>query len=123
MQEKLPPGEWLVIVALTLVMVLLTGVSIFSDRHMTSPVIDSPHHLISQEIDVFIEGAVDHPGAFKIKRGALVEELIALANPRPDANLSKLKMKSNLRNGQRVKVPVQATKKKSRKAAKKIEKC
>lgn len=105
MQEKLPPGEWLVIIAVSLVMVLLTGVSILSDRHMTSPATDFPHHLISQEIEVFVEGAVEHPGAFKLKRGALVEDVIALANPHPQANLHKVKMKSKLRNGQRVRVP------------------
>lgn len=118
MQEKLPPGEWLVISAVIMVMVLLTGVSVLSDQHMTSPRTDPPHHLISQEIEVFVEGAVEHPGAFKIKRGALVEDLIALSNPRPEANLGKLKMKSKLRNGQRVRVPVQQANKRSRKNSK-----
>jgi hypothetical protein len=114
MQEKLPPGEWLVIIAIIAVMVLLTGVSLLSDRHMTAFVTDSPHHLISQNIDVFVEGAVEHPGAFKIQRGATVEDVIALANPLPKANLSKLKMKYKLRNGQRIRVPITVSRKTQR---------
>lgn len=111
MQEKLPPGEWLIIIAIVAVMLLLTGVSMLSDRRMTAFVADSPHHLISQDIDVFVEGAVERSGAFKIQRGATVEDIMALAKPLPEANLSKLKMKSKLRNGQRVRIPVTVSRK------------
>ncbi len=105
MEQKLPPGEWLVIVAVVAVMALLTVVAFVSDRHMTDHNLDSPHHLISQEIDVFVEGAVEHPGAFTVKRGAVVQDVLDRAKLRPEANLSKLKMTAKLRNGQRVRVP------------------
>jgi hypothetical protein len=111
MQEKLPPGEWLVIIAIIAIMFLLTGVSWLSDRHMIAFNSHSPHHLISQEIDVFVEGAVERSGAFKMQRGSTVQDVIALANPLPEANLNKLKMKSKLRHGQRIRVPIAASRK------------
>lgn len=105
MQEKLPPGEWLIIIAVIIAMFVLTGVSFLSDRRMAALAVDSPHHLVSQEIEVFVEGAVKHSGVFKMQRGATVEEVLSIAKPQPEANLKKLKMKSKLRNGQRIRVP------------------
>lgn len=106
MQQKLPPGEWLVIVVFIALMALLTAVTFFFDRHPSSSLqLDSPHHLVPQDIDVFIEGAVEHPGAYKIKRGSKIQSLLDLSKPLPEANLNKVKPQMKLKNGQRVHIP------------------
>lgn len=106
MKQKLLPAEWLVVAFVIIVMTILSAVALFSDRRASNLSLENPHHLTAQDIEVFIDGAVELAGAFTFKKGATLQELLSLAKPLPQADLKKLKIKSKLRNGQRIQVPV-----------------
>lgn len=55
-------------------------------------------------ITIFVEGAVEQPGALKVAKGAKLEELIELIAFAPGADLDKLKRKRRLKEGETIKV-------------------
>lgn len=106
-QEKphLPIHEWVAVVTILGFMAILTGLTAF-DSSPSSPVITGvPHYLTDPNIEVYIQGAVERSGVYTVPRGALVSDLLELAKPEGDADLTKLKLQSKLRKGQLVKVP------------------
>lgn len=102
--------EWLAIIAF--VGWLITLVIITNASNQLSSHLGTPHQVTSGEIEVFIEGAVARPGTYRLKKGALLKEVLTLAKPTPDADLRRLKPESKLRDGRIIKVSSQ--KKKSR---------
>lgn len=110
MSTKLPQREWVVVGLIAVGMLVLALVTwIRGDK--TTATIDAPHYLVSQEIEVRIEGAVEKPGLYTLKRGAVLSEALELAVPSPEANLKKYKMDRILRDGQTIKVPAIKVKK------------
>jgi len=69
------------------------------------PIASFTHDLNNQTVHVTVKGAVRQEGSYELKKGALMEDVLALAEPLPEAELSKLKLESRLRNNQVVKVP------------------
>lgn len=101
--------EWLAIIAF--IGWLATLVIITNASNPLPNLLGTPHQVTSGEIEVFIEGAVAHPGKYRLKKGALLKEILILAQPTPDADLRRLKPESKLRDGRIIKV---SQKKKSR---------
>jgi hypothetical protein len=102
---KLPVHEWLVIAILAGGLIMFTGIAFFSNDTAVISKLEAPHYIVSQEIDVFVEGEVEHSGRHRLKRGSLVKDLLALAVPLSDADLSRIQYDKPLRKGQVVKVP------------------
>ena len=102
---KLPVHEWLAIAILAGALMMLTGMAFLSTDAPIANKLGPPHHVVSQEIDVFIEGEVEYPGRHRLKRGSLIKDLLALAEPLSDADLSHIHYDKPLRKGQVVKVP------------------
>lgn len=67
-------------------------------------------HCDSHWIMVKVEGAVEFPGSYRVKRGSSLKEAIEMARPLARANLSKLSLKAPLTKKMRIFVP--STKKK-----------
>lgn len=105
LDRHLPFHEWLIVIIIAVIMATLTAISYFSEnsqglfRHK-----ENKHSLINQEIHVTIEGAVNKPGAYTLKRGATIKDLLTLVEPLPEADLSKFKSESKLRNKQKIHV-------------------
>lgn len=104
-KPRLPLHEWIAIVAIIVLLMILIGISLGSNDSSFPEHSNSPHHLISQEISVWIEGAVDKPGAYQIKRGATLQDVLALVKVKDDADLRRLKFHKKVRNGQVIKIP------------------
>lgn len=107
MEKHLPLHEWLAVAALSTLMLLLAVIAVWN-RTQTLPTTSSsksPHYLLPQEIEVTVEGAVEHSGHYKLKVGSRVKDLLEIAKPLPEANLKKIKMESQLREGRLLKVP------------------
>lgn len=102
---QLPVHEWMAIAVLIGFIVLLAGITLFSKETVMPDRVGTPHHIVDPEIDVFIEGEVEHVGRHRVKRGSTVHNLIALAVPSADADLSRIKLEKKLRKSQVVKVP------------------
>lgn len=117
-KPTLPIHEWLAILFL---IVLLAGLSLLalipSDPIANLPK-DPPKHIVEQEIEVFIEGAVEKPGSYIAKRGDLVKDIVAQAVLKEDADLQRLKLEKKLRKGQVIKVHSKLKKAKNSKASK-----
>lgn len=109
--------EWIAVVMLSGLIFVLAGISFYSGTNVHFPNVENPHHLVSPEIDVFIEGEVQHPGRHRVKRGALVGDLLNLAIPTSEAETSQLKLDKKLRKNQTVKVPKKGEKKPRKKKA------
>jgi competence protein ComEA len=59
----------------------------------------------SDDITVYVGGAVDEPGLFSVSRGSRVAEVLDLAGLRDDADTSSLPLAESLRDEQKITVP------------------
>lgn len=103
-EQRLLIHEWMAIAALIGLLVLLTTFAFLSVDH-PSVRVDPPHYAVDPEIDVFVEGAVEHPGKHRIKRGSLVKDVLAVARPLQDADLNRIKPESKVHKGRVIRVP------------------
>lgn len=105
LQEKdsLYVHEWFVI-SFLIALLLLLGLISHSCESQIPEVTKKKHYLKQPMFDVFIEGEVEFPGKYTVKRGAKVEELLLLAKPKYSADLRRLKKEAVLRKGQKIKI-------------------
>ncbi|MBA3238506.1 MAG: SLBB domain-containing protein [Parachlamydiaceae bacterium] len=100
--QHLGVQEWLAVVSILGFMLLLTLI-VLDGRHDSRAVvvdgIETVHFLKPQEVEVHIEGSVINPGRYKVKSGTSVMEAIILAEPLEEADLSKIKETSRVKNG------------------------
>lgn len=95
--------EWLAVVIIAGFLFLLTLVVIIrrDGSHLFVEQSDTRlHHLKPQTVNLYIDGAVARPGSYEVKAGTLVKDVIALADPLPEADLRKIRPASKARNGQ-----------------------
>jgi hypothetical protein len=100
-RPHLPVHEWLSIVSLSALLLTLT---LFALRGPSSHLVGKPHHLIDPEVDIYIEGAVKKPGAYRVPRQSHVREALDQAGVLPNANLKRLKLDRKVRNGEIINV-------------------
>lgn len=104
--KNLPAHEWLIIVLLIVTLLMLTFITFIWNKSELPPTTVS-HALSNELVQVTIQGAVKKPGIYEFPKGANLKQLVATAEPLPEANLERLKMNSKLRDGQLVKIPLQ----------------
>jgi DNA uptake protein ComE-like DNA-binding protein len=98
--------EWL---AIAIIIGLLAMLTIISKPASISP-LSSPenfHYLAPTHIEMAIDGAVERPGKYHLKKGSLLQDLLDQAKILPTAELKHLNLKAKLRKGQVVHVPSQ----------------
>ncbi len=86
------------------IIVLLTGITYFN-QDKTSASYPAPSLAISSEVQIWIEGAVAKPGAYVLKKGSHLEDVLACAQPLAEADLTQLKLKKTLYDGQKIQIP------------------
>jgi len=101
---KLPFHEWIIISLLIALMLSLAAVTYFRDRD-TLPETGQPLAIDSDTFKVTIHGAVSKPDTYTLKRGASLQVLLDLAEPLPNADLSKLKLKRKLKADESFYIP------------------
>lgn len=101
--SKLPPHEWIIISLLIVTISLLTVVVL--GRKDVMPPLQAMTELSSDVIQVIVKGAVANAGSFELKKGVKLKDLLALAQPLADADLSRIKPNAKLRDGQTIKIP------------------
>lgn len=104
MSTKLPFHEWFVIVLFCTILLVLAGLAF--GRQKTS---GSPSHASSDPpvtvLEVKIQGAVEKPGIYRLPLDSSVQELVDQAKLLPQADLSQIKWRRKLQQGQTVRVP------------------
>jgi hypothetical protein len=103
--HKLPIHELGAVIVLSALILSLTLISNFRGSSSLEQVAAIPHFVSSPEVEVSIQGAVEHPGSYQLPRGALVQDLLELAKPLPNADLKRIRGTTKLRNGKTVNVP------------------
>lgn len=103
MKQSLPIHEWLIVVLLLGILTLLIIIT-WTHREPSFPQTTTPHFMTPQEIEVIVEGKVEKPGTYRLKKGTKLEELLTLCGPLPEADLDRLKLTKILKDGQKVKI-------------------
>lgn len=104
-KPKLPLHEWLAVVVIIAGMLLLTLLTTFNSSPKLPQLNPSPHYMTDPEIEVYVQGAVQHAGPLKIMQGTLIRDVLEIVKPNDEADLSKIKMQSKARHGQIIKIP------------------
>lgn len=104
-KPHLPVHEWMAVLTILLFLGTLTLCIVFSPKQTAPSSTTPPHFMVDQNIEVIIEGAVEHPGVHTLARGAKISDLLKKAIPLPEADLKTIKTERELRSGQTVKVP------------------
>ena len=95
METKLLPYEWAsALFLLTLLFVL--GVFGFLSREEALPIYEEPKESFENEITVQIQGAVQYPGNYIIKKNSKIKELLEKVMLRVDADLSKINLNKKI---------------------------
>lgn len=102
--KQLPIHEWVAVILLIGLLFGLTLITFFFNDNTMPQATGTPHYLLEQDFEVFVEGAVENPGAYKVKRGASIQDVVDQAKPLPEANLKILKLSKKVRNGQIIKI-------------------
>lgn len=102
--SKLPVHEWMAAMALIILLAVLTAIVLFSNEKPLLKNTEEEHYVVSQEIEVKIEGAVQKTGSYRVKRGTLLGDVLKEAEPADDADLTRLKLDRPVRKGQVIKV-------------------
>ena len=105
-KQKLPLHEWLAVLTIILALLLLIVVTTFQGSGTLPETTGEPHYLVAQEVEVTVEGAVENPGTYILKKGAQVKDVLELAKPVPQADLRKINPEVKLRDGRILKVPL-----------------
>lgn len=95
------PGKKTILVCLVLCLLAFAGGSRYgaflagNDRDEAAPT----------EVAVYVTGAVADPAVYQLPADARVEDAVALASPRKDADLEKLNLAAHVTDGQEIRVP------------------
>ena len=102
--------EYLAVLVIIGFFAMLTLITIFRQESLPGDLQAEGHFLKPQIIEVFVQGAVELPGPYKVKTDSKVNQVIALAKPLNEADLMRFKPTSKVRPGQVIKVPFKSVK-------------
>jgi hypothetical protein len=100
---KLPLHEWCVILLFCTILLLLAGFALGREKPIPIPL--SSSESTPSVLQVKIEGQVAKPGLYRFPLHTTVRELVEQAEPLPSADLSCVKWRKQLRDGQTVHIP------------------
>lgn len=103
--NRLPVHEWLAVVSILILLFGITFIVWWSGDTGISMQRGTPYYIVDQDIEVVVDGAVEKPGSYIVKRGARISDVLALAGELPDSDLRRLRVERKVRNGQIIKVP------------------
>jgi SLBB domain len=114
---KLPVHEWCIVILFCCILFTLAAYAFLGKQkpvsslarhsHFTNPENIEHHSTIPLEqikIYVTIEGEVARPGIYELAAETTMKELFALAEPRPQADLSSFNTKKKLKDGQKIRI-------------------
>lgn len=105
---KLPFHEWSIIILFCLILLALAGFALIGRKHFSTPPPQYREEPLSY-IQTTIKGAVAKPGSYQMAYHSTLKELIEQAQPLSIADLSHVKWKRRLENGQNIHIPAKKT--------------
>lgn len=76
--------------------------NIWTDEGKLPENVGTPVLLKNPFIEVTIEGKVEKPGVYQVKKGTHVEEVVLQAIPKADANLKRIKLDSQINRRRKI---------------------
>jgi hypothetical protein len=104
-KPRLSPPEWLAVATILLGIIILCLITQFNQPSIPEELLAKPEKTAIKEIEVTISGEIKNPGTYRLNKGSSFKDLLALAEPFPEANLSKFNLDKKLRNNQKIKIP------------------
>lgn len=101
--EVLNRYEWIVVGSFLLLLAVLTYTT-HKEKNYYCLNQGTPSEFVNY-VNVYIHGAVDSPGLYKVKKGTTIKEALNLAKPSSYANIEALNVEKKVRNGLSIKVP------------------
>lgn len=106
MSFRLPFYEWLIIsLFCSLLLILASFAFLGRSRAYSSP----PQSIVPEtpitHLEIKVEGAIAHPGVYRLPLNSSLKELLAQAEPLPSADLSELSWRKKLRDQQTLVIP------------------
>lgn len=104
--SKLPFHEWVIITLFCAILILLTGMALA--RQSTKP---SNHQFElfeetpKEKILVYVKGEVKYAGQYELPNGSIMQDLLSQAVALSSADLSRVKLKSLLKDNQKITIP------------------
>ena len=98
-KPQLEAHEYLAVIIIIGFFAMLTLISIFRQESQPEGLESQAHYLKPQIIEIYVQGAVQNPGAYKVKVNSKLQDAISLAKPRIDADLRRYKPTSKVRAG------------------------
>jgi hypothetical protein len=99
-------SEWIAVAVILGCLALLTLFTILGRYESASEIAVGPGiYLKPQYMDVHIEGAVKKPGVYRVKAGALMKDVVAIAEPTQEADLKRFRERTKVSQGQNIVVP------------------
>lgn len=105
MSQRLPTHEWIAIIALSGLLLSIIAVTFVMKEKQFSHETGIPHYVMEQEIEIFVEGAVQKPGSHKARRGMRLRQILDQVGLTKNSDIRRLRLESKVRNGQVIKVP------------------
>jgi protein involved in polysaccharide export with SLBB domain len=105
MRNKLPLHEWGIILLFCIILMVLSGIAIGRQslrQHTPFSPTEAP---MDSLVHVSVKGAVTIAGKYDLAIGSTIQDLLNLSGLSPAADLSQIKLKTKLKNGQRILVP------------------
>lgn len=100
---KLPLYEWCIITLFCAILLVLATLAFGRQEHTVPAAPPSPPPAGMQ---IKVEGEVANPGIYELPLTGTLKELLAQAQPLPNADLSQLNWRRRLRDGQTIRIPV-----------------
>lgn len=100
---RLPLYEWCIIVLFCAILLALAALA-FGRQH-TTPTLPTTQTRAPTGLQVRVEGQVANPGLYELTVNGTLKELMELAQPLPNADLSQLNWRRRLRDGQTIRIP------------------
>jgi len=97
--------EWLAIITICGILFFLTLVTQFNPYVLAPESVEPMQYIVAQEIDVYVEGAVQNPGVHHVSRNATMQDVLDVAIAASEADLRKINPHSKIRKGQLIKIP------------------
>lgn len=95
MNKKITYSEWFFVLSCLGLLLLLIVNAHLSQREPAKIVSEA---IASEKIDIKVEGAVQRAGIYRLEKGATVGEILNIAGITKEADLSRLKMKAEIKS-------------------------
>lgn len=103
MPAKLPFHEWCMILLFCAILLTLAGFALGGQKQIPAP--PPTPEIKATVLQVKVEGQVAKPGLYSLPPNTSLKELVKLVEPLPSADLSQLRWRCRLRDGQTIHIP------------------